>query len=335
MRGDPEKLNSRIRVLIRDMGVEPGVVPVGVEATTVYDMINCVSVEVGGTQVDSHSGKWMQTIHGLTQDSGGRDSMDQFVFATDDRRTTLINSDGNSYFSAKRLRVPLDFWFCKDAGQALPLVALQYHEVKIKVNFSRLLPTGSDVSLFVDYIYLDTIERQRFARSSHEYLIEQVQSTGLENVEDNVSNGPLSPDIKRNKIMLNFNHPVKELVWALYDDTQYPPVLVPSALQACVLQLNGHDRFSRRDASYFSLVQQHQFHTGLYPSAFVYSFALEPEKLQPSGTCNFSRIDNATLVLDVAQRVADGSTATAACVWAINYNVLRIKNGMGGLAYSN
>ena len=121
------------------------------------------------------------------------------------------------------------------------------------------------------------------------------------------------------KIRLNFNHPVKELAWTAAN------------LGKAKLQLNGHDRFAERDAEYFSKVQQFQHHTATADGVYVYSFALEPEKLQPSGTCNFSRIDNAELNVIAS----DSNTLSSAEVFAVNYNVLRIKNGMGGLAYSN
>jgi hypothetical protein len=109
------------------------------------------------------------------------------------------------------------------------------------------------------------------------------------------------------------------------------------------LQLNGHDRFSERDGRYFNLVQPYQHHTNV-PSKGIncYSFAIKPEEHQPSGSCNFSRIDNATLNLtltDASTRISSsGSTITRTCklrVYAVSYNVLRIMSGMGGLAYSN
>jgi hypothetical protein len=98
------------------------------------------------------------------------------------------------------------------------------------------------------------------------------------------------------------------------------------------LQLNGHDRFSERGSRYFNLVQPYQVHENV-PSAgiYVYAFGLQPEQLQPSGTCNMSRIDNATLHFDLKQNLG----ACRIKVFAVNYNVLRIMSGMGGLAYSN
>jgi hypothetical protein len=102
------------------------------------------------------------------------------------------------------------------------------------------------------------------------------------------------------------------------------------------LQLNGQDRFSEREGSYFSWVQPFQCHTRAPDEGInVYSFALRPEEHQPSGTCNFSRIDNATLQLVLSNATVEGTKTAKVRVYATNYNVLRIMSGMGGLAYSN
>jgi hypothetical protein len=102
------------------------------------------------------------------------------------------------------------------------------------------------------------------------------------------------------------------------------------------LQLNGQDRFSEREGSYFSWVQPYQSHTRNPDEGInVYSFALRPEEHQPSGTCNFSRIDNATLQLVLSNATVEGTKTAKVRVYATNYNVLRIMSGMGGLAYSN
>jgi hypothetical protein len=189
--------------------------------------------------------------------------------------------------------------------------------------------------LYVDYVYLDTDERRRFATGAHEYLIEQLQHTGPENAN---SNG---------NYRLNFNHPVKELVWVTRDDVKQPMEFganidglatadafesadINESFTSCKLQLNGHDRFSERDASYFRLVQPYQHHTRI-PSKYVYcySFALNPEAHQPSGTCNFSRLDNVTLNLKGVAGTGE------VLVYAVSNNILKIMSGMGGLAYSN
>jgi hypothetical protein len=275
------------------------------------------------------------------------------------------------------LYIPLEFWFNRHVGLALPLIALQYHEVKINVEFAQLqylinttcttalaaLATKgmSACSLYVEYIYLDTEERRRFAQVAHEYLIEQLQFTGTESVTST-----------SNKIQLSFNHPCKELIWVVqnpsYEDCKsttncpwrYSDANLGNPTAVAKIQLNGQDRFTEREGSYFNFVQPYQHHTNTPATGVnVYSFALKPEDLQPSGSCNFSRIDNAVLNLTLTpatfktnvrsldatqENVQTASTLASTLrdqtsanvnIYAVNYNVLRIMSGMGGLAYSN
>ena len=240
---------------------------------------------------------------------------------------------------ATQVHVPLEFWFCRNVGLALPLIALQYHEVKINIDFETLAncvtnanysgtPELGDASLWVDYIYLDTDERRRFAQLSHEYLIEQLQFTGDEQIASTNA-----------RLKLNFNHPVKELVWVT-KETNNPSWIdfstgntLVNPMESSVLQLNGQDRFAERTSDYFDTVQPYQHHENVpvnSPGINVYSFALKPEEHQPSGSLNFSRIDTAYLSMKMRN-----STTAAVKVFAVNYNVLRIMSGMGGLAYSN
>jgi hypothetical protein len=272
-----------------------------------HRILKSVEVEIGGQRIDKQYSAWLEIWNELTQTAGHKTGY-----------SSMVTGASGTVF------IPLQFWFCRNPGLALPLIALQYHEVKINVEFGSAADTGiaatdfSNASLWVDYIYLDTDERRRFAQVSHEYLIEQLQFTGDE-----------SPSTK---IKLNFNHPVKELVWAQVHDNG---LLKDSDYETAKLQLNGHERFAPRPAAYFQLVQPYQHHeqvpalTGGKGQINVYSFALKPEEHQPSGTCNMSRIDNATLSLSNI-----GSTGMVK-VFAVNYNVLRVMSGMGGLAYSN
>jgi hypothetical protein len=323
----------------------------------------------------------------------------------------------------------LQFWFCRNIGLALPLIALQFHEVKIHISFAKkqdLLRTTShdtttgdglsNVVLWMDYIYLDTDERRKFVQVSHEYLVEQLQSTGDIKVEAGYDRDtPRSVDIK-----LDFSHPVKELVWVvqnqqtvtaldrqpsnytsvranrpqkvvppssnhinpLYgiqftgqpsDDlelslgdintvdellafTDHSCVNPPGALNpvhSAQLILNGHERFTTMSGTYFNWYQCYRHHTGMpaSPGINVYSFALKPEDHQPSGSCNFSRISNAKLVLNISMfntaaditnypGIISGRAQrydTRFCnvrVYAVNYNILRIMSGMAGLAYT-
>jgi len=198
----------------------------------------------------------------------------------------------------------------------------------------------SNCCVFCDYIFLDTDERRRFAQVSHEYLIEQVQFS-------NALKGPSVTDTATAAVEgtdqseLRFNHPVKELVWMM--DQTTGTTTTREAVEEALLQLNGHDRFRTRAGSYFTTVQRYEHHSGgvtanidRVKNIHMYSFALKPEEHQPSGTCNFSRIDNAVLSYKVATPGTTTSTYSHTLrVYAVNYNVLRIMSGMGGLAYSN
>ena len=328
-------------------------------------------VEVGGQEIDKHYNHWLNVWTELTEDTHvtildaeGRlrpsDSLivpDSTALATE--QTVQVNRAPTAYqrmalgvksngvaCQEKYACVPLQFWFCRNAGLALPLVALQYHEVKVSITFDTQAAVGTgtngsltSLKLYGDYIYLDTDERRRFAQVSHEYLIEQLQYI----------NSAANSTHK-----LNFNHPVKELIWCgqrtgnggvnggsatpmdLEDENGNKAHRDPSV--TATLKLNGHDRFSPRPQGYFTRTQPWQHHTksggGAKSDAIaVYSFALKPEEHQPSGTCNFSRIDNAQLVYN--KKVGGSSASAGLHIYAVNYNVLRVMSGMGGLAYSN
>jgi hypothetical protein len=258
-----------------------------VAKTDTADYIDSVSIEIGGTKIDTHTGAWMDINRSLTDRA-----------RTEAVTLTSLNGDKDTY-------IPLRFWFCNNNGLALPLIALQYHDVRVNVELNSTIGALNtiDVELVVGYVYLDSEERKRFAQASHEYLIEQVQIT---------------EESDRTKHRLTFNHPCKYLVWHA-DDTHDGDTFK--------LELNGHDRFAAQERAYFSNVQVDRHFEGVHnKKTFVYSFALNPTEHQPSGTCNFSRIDNATLV---------GSNVFTPKIYAVNYNVLRIMSGMGGLAYSN
>ena len=292
-------------------------------------LIKQVEVEIGGQMIDRQYGEWMYIWNELTLPKGKEEGFKE-----------MIKTKENANADTVKVYVPLEFWFCRNIGLALPLIALQYHEVKINLTLNDAETSGinavSEVELWADYIFLDTDERRRFAQLSHEYLIEQVQFTGGESIA-----GTLLVAKQTTKSKLSFNHPVKELVWvnkptstsdnpttsANWNDYQ-----VTTEFQ---LQLNGNDRFAKRDAKYFTHVQPYQHHENIPDgkNIHVYSFALKPEEHQPSGTLNMSRIDTATAMVGTG---GTSITYTGSLqMYAVNYNVLRILSGMGGLAYSN
>jgi hypothetical protein len=415
-------------------------------------LIAQVEIEVGGQRIDRQYGDWMHIWNQLTlskeQQSGYHKMIGNttaLTYITDPNFAAVsgpcASTSAPSQVCAPRnalpettLYVPLQFWYCRNPGLALPLIALQYHEVKINIDFRPIgeclwavstLASGSGsksvaaayqqslvaASLYVDYIFLDTDERRKMAQNPHEYLIEQVQFTGDESVGSS-----------SNKIKLNFNHPCKELVWVVQPDANvdycssleadstlfktlgaqpfnYTDAIdaLPNAIHAfggetsnatvisggvfemnnaadvtgidaaaggsglsdagtfvlaetaldmhcwgenpvvtAKLQLNGQDRFSEREGSYFDTVQPFQHHTRAPDAGInVYSFALRPEEHQPSGSCNFSRIDNAVLQLVLSSNTVSGTNTAKVRVYAVNYNVLRVMSGMAGIAYSN
>ena len=182
-----------------------------------HNLINTVDIEIGGQRIDRHTGEWLHIWNELTCPKGKQAAYKKMIGET--------NAHGPVH-----LYIPLQFWFCRNPGLALPLIALQYHEVKINIEFNELkdccfymytgdkvdkvpdLKLGSDTNIYVDYIYLDTDERRRFAQASHEYLIEQLQFTGTETItQSNI------------KVRMNFNHPVKELIWTIQPDNHVDP----------------------------------------------------------------------------------------------------------------
>jgi len=383
-----------------------------------HRLIKQVELEIGGQRIDRQYGDWMQIWTQVATEAGTVRALNSIIGHTDD---LVLTKSGNGAAldepctanettqvclsragtPAKTLYIPLQFWFCRNPGVAIPLIALQYHEVRINVDFETqpncvygdgVVGSLAGASLYVDYCYLDTEERRRFAQQSHEYLIEQVQYTGAESITSS-----------SNKIQLNFNHPVKELFWVVQrdsfvdcsatgaantqyhgqqpfnysddwdlatallanlsdDQTQTADADIPTStggstsnyilakllldadvrcdgknpVEVAKLQLNGQDRFTEREGPYFDKVQPYQHHSRC-PSTGIncYSFALRPEEHQPSGTCNFSRIDKATLQLTVSVSTVAGANTAQVRVYALNYNVLRVMSGMGGLAYSN
>ena len=321
--------------------------------------INNVELSIGGQRIDKHYQKWWRLYSELYLDESKK--------ATWGKMTTAAEG--------KTVYLPLIFFFNRNPGLYLPLIALQYHEVRIDIDLASDFNSFLDVQTFkvwANYVYLDTEERRRFAQKGHEYLIEQVQHTGSDTVT--------SAQVKQ--VRLSYNHPVKELVWCFsntasrsdlwnftsstatgteivlqsdaLDGDDLSNCFVPVSavgtplyatgvstvafteeaagpLSTFKLVLNGQDRFKEQKGKYFNQVQAYNHHSGNpCPGIYSYSFALKPEEHQPTGTCNFSRIDNAQVA--VTMKATDAETMH---MFATNYNVLRIQSGMGGLAFSN
>ena len=222
--------------------------------------------------------------------------------------TDLSYSDSETL--ATTLGLNTDDFVATIATGSTAVTLSSVHATNTKLSTVSVPPTGTPISgieLWADYIYLDVEERKRFAQVSHEYLIEQVQHTGAETA---------------GTIDMTFNHPVKALFWtgATWDNVK--------------LQLNGHDRLSQREGRYFNTVIPQECHENCPAIGInVYSFAFKPEEHQPSGTCNFSRIDNVKMNITF-NATTQTATASKLKIYAVNYNVLRVMNGMSSVVFS-
>ena len=347
-----------------------------------HAIIDCYDIEIGGTTIDKQYGLWLEVWSELTVSCCKKDAYNMITGRNEFNST--IHNQGEM-----NLRIPLQFWFNRNIGLALPIIALQHHEITINISFKRFNDVFTKIShipmsnylincknvrilnawLDVEYFFLDNDERKMFAQNEHRYLIEQLQ----------VNTFTFKPNIKQyveteeeNFIsmvssfypVLDFNHPVKELIWILqrrvilednnwfnFSNSNNPDDIdlnidefQGDILHSATLQLEGNERFSKKNAHYFRIIQPYQHHTNVPDNyIYVYSFALNPESHQPSGTCNFSRIDKANLLLNV-KTIVDTSlhiddniyeNELSLTVFATNYNILKIMNGMAGVAYSN
>jgi hypothetical protein len=252
----------------------------------------------------------------------------------------------------RTLYVPLPWWFTRTAGNALPLVSLQFHSVSVHVCFNDLqkciqtsdcdvhvvktadctplVNADLNARLLNTYVYLDIDERDRFSVGSFEQLIQQTQFFTLCTKQCQL------------RMQLNFNHPMIELIWAVRRRCQelcnnhfvYSGKWNFDPIKAVSLKLNNLPRFNAKKGVYFRTVQPYQHHTNI-PNNFIYcySFALFPEDVQPSGSANFSRIDNVELIFDLQDALADEDITVL--VFGRNHNVFRLRQGLGGIAFSN
>ena len=357
--------------------------------------VAAVELTIGGQRIDKHYQTWFRLYAECFLGES-----DKIAYG----KMTTASAQVTTATGVPVVYMPLLFFFNRNPGLYLPLIALQYHEVRLDFDLTPYYQSyfGTNaVSVWANYVYLDTEERRRFAQKGHEYLIEQVQHTGGDTVSG-------SSESSSALIRLSFNHPVKELVWCYQNpstsattnlnamwnfstatanvNVTASPLAGPSAVSVGQLPhevgcphlysntvasgtsnaywieegdrsgsaggyevgpmhqfklvLNGQDRFKEQLGKYFNQYQPLVYHTGVpYPGIYVYSFALQPEEHQPTGTCNFSRIDNAQVAVWL-KTASLGTNVTNANynlqkMFAVNYNILRIQSGMGGLAFSN
>tara|TARA_Y100000385_G_scaffold206094_1_gene213572 strand:- start:994 stop:2274 length:1281 start_codon:yes stop_codon:yes gene_type:complete len=319
-----------------------------------HAIIHCIELEIGGQIVDKLYGQWLDIWTQLSYTSELYQKYNYMI------NSSLSSKNYYKYF------INLPFWFTKNPGLSLPIIALNKHDIKIHITFNvdtsfikypvnELDRTQKAInikaSLLCDYIFLDKEEQRIFSQLCHEYLIENVQRSDLfvaSKTETSVN------------LRLKFNHPVKEIIWICQDSKYTSPgtidyspfafnrysntnsnILNGDLVKSAKLLFNNNYRFKSRESSYFRIVQPYQHHSGGFDNQlnsfkekgfiYCYSFAINPEENQPSGTCNFSRIDDPILILNLNNSIGDNKYIR---VYAINYNVFKVFDGMGGLVFS-
>mgnify|MGYP003984325147 FL=1 len=311
-------------------------------------IIDWVELQFGGEPIDRISGDLLDIFMDITTPSGKKQPLYDMI----GKYSTFNN---NTQTEALKLLIPIPFWFCRSIEKALPLISMQYTDIKLVFQFKPFdkcwyklsngetpssTPSITKANLICNFIYLDVFERTKFAKEkNHEYLIEQFQSLNGFQLAQNLINA---------NVRLFFNHNIKELYWTYRtsvatsnnDYNNYANVtnygtsneLIVAPFNEMNLRFNGNDRFEKLAETFFRLYQPYKHHSsGTNDYIYMYSFALTPEDTQPSGTCNFSKLDNITLNLDCSASIPSGIIN----VYAINYNILRIQNGMSGLLFSS
>jgi len=328
-----------------------------------HAIIESIEIRLGGSKIDKHYGDWLNIWYELTKNK----SMDK-IYRKMIGDVPILTNFNRTTKPSYTLKVPLQFWFCRFSGLALPIIALEYHDVSFHVNFRKLIDVSYiefgktikyindadglnldevtselniniSANLLIDYIYLDSPERRRFAQSSHEYLIEQVQYLEIPNVSQN----------KIQCIINNFVHPTKELVWVSqknkysqnftgYTKNQFFNYSYTDAgngnpIIFSELDFHSYTRVPKLDGNYYNYVQPYETHNHTPSDGInMYSFALSPEEFQPSGSVNMGRLSRIALNLEFIEAYVNEEPFDIR-IYATNVNVLRFISGLSGLAY--
>ena len=332
---------------------------------TAHAYLKECSLTMNGITIDKHKGEWLDIWNELTDKDRSEFTLLNKHLC---KNTYLKSGSTTDQNNDLKMYIPLKFWFCRHIGSSIPLIALNNVSVQLRCVFRSIdtiintdstqtvTKTGTaSVKLLADYIYLEEDERRKFANEEHEYLIEQVKFKQF---------------TPQSQFFINFNHPIKNIIWIFRSQNTYKAVsngnrdstlnksgtidnsndylnyiAHSTTLSEIIhgtksiepftdftLKLNGKERFQKRPASYFRIVEPYKAGYNV-PSKhiYMYSFALYPMDLQPSGTLNFSRFDNVTMNFDSLSATASDSIIE---IFAVNYNILKIKGGQVGLEYN-
>ena len=331
-----------------------------------HAIIDQIDIKIGNQVIDRHTGDWMIVFNKIFNNEYQKINYDKMIgnipeiYVFDDEIK-------NEY----KLIIPLQFWFCRHNGIALPLVALRYHDVMLTLKYKELsqlcyvednlalldIPNiqaryGINIvnaNLYVDYVYLDSDERRRFAQSTHEYLIEIVQYTEINDILG-----------KQYNANLYFAHPTKFVIWYVQPN-QYRynltgrnkcqwnnfgtrPDKTGYTLNQTYIRINSYERTdTNHDIKFFNYVQPYLYFRHSPTDGFnLYSFSIRPMELQPSASCNMSRIDNLGIILGFSDEMitlVNSNTENSVQdgifmgIYIYSYNIIRIMSGMAGLAF--
>ena len=349
-------------------------------------IIDYIDVYIGGEKIDRHYGMWIDIWYELTGNTYQNKTYSNMI--GDVPELTNFNKTTKPKYT---LFIPLNFWFNRHNGLAIPLISLQYSDLVFNIKLKdiskccyieRIVDKNNnevfislddiwddkgymlDGKLMLDYIFMDHLERKKFAQSSHEYLIDNIQYNNYTNINHH-----------KVQLPLDFRHPCKEIIWIIQKDDinknntsftkTHNTVYSTDTIQTeqttysknpflkSSLSFNGYSRIDNFCGNYFNCYQTMKHRNAPRPGINVYSFAIFPEEHQPSGTCNFSKIPSIIINFeldknifnyklseirpDIVPNSSDDKTLTTSCtihIFIIAYNILRIIGGFGGVAFS-
>lgn len=322
-----------------------------------YKIIDTIDIIIGGNIIDRQYGLWLYIWNQLFENVFQKDNIDNLK-----NKSNLGYKFDNNKKDDFVIYTPLKFFFNKNYSLALPLISLRYHEIQIKLTLSKLhkliytnYPNNDltniiklkNISLIANYFFLDQDERTKFANANHEYLIEQTKLNQFKILKNDIIN-----------LDLELNHPIKYLIWTIQNENDinnnldfnftsdlnynkinnYPNIITTknNPIENASLELNGIMRLSNLSGNYYNYLQPYECNINIPDDGInFYSFCLEPNKIQPSGSCNLSRIKKKRLIIklndDFLKRT---DTNIIANIFSTNYNVLRFKNGICGLGFN-
>ena len=333
-----------------------------------HAIIEEVEIRIGGYKIDHHLGEWINIWYELTANRDMQDAYYKMIGNVPE--LTNFNRDPKPQYT---LRIPMQFWFCRHNGLAIPLIALEYHDVSIHVKFRNIedvcyieenktiyisdtqdniyldevvseLGIDIEANLAIDYIYLDQLERKKFAQSSHEYLIDQVQFQEYRDIQKS----------ELQCILNNFVHPSKEIIWVAqkekytqnisgYIRTRWDNYSISDENKGNIVTyssmfFHSYNRVIRLPSIYYNYVQPREVHNTTPSDGInMYSFCLSPELYQPSGSANMSRLSRIMLDMEFDPSLVpeEGNPEPINVrIYTRSTNILRFVNGMGGTGYT-